>query len=66
MRKPAIQRAGGAAVQPDNPLRQAFQQPPVMADQHDARAQRGELLLQPLDRWQIQMVGWLVQQQNVG
>ena len=66
MGEAAIQRAGGAAVQPDDPLRQAFQQPPVMADQHDAGPQRGEFFFQPLDRRQVQMVGRLVQQQDVG
>jgi hypothetical protein len=36
-----------------------------MADQHDPRAHARQFLFQPLDPRQIQMVGRLVQQQNV-
>ena len=37
-----------------------------MADQHDAGAQAGQLLFQPFDAGKIEMVGRLVQQQDVG
>ena len=37
-----------------------------MADQHERRAQADELALQPLDRRQVEMVGRLVEQQDVG
>ena len=37
-RETLVQRAGDAAVEPDGGARDALQQPPVMADQHDAGA----------------------------
>ena len=37
-----------------------------MADQHDAGAQGGEFGLQPLDGGQVQVVGGLVEQEQVG
>ena len=37
-----------------------------MADQHDAGAHPGQLTLQPLDAGQVQMIGRLVEQQDVG
>ena len=37
-----------------------------MRDRHDGSLEGGKVALQPLDRVQIQMVGRLVKQQNVG
>ena len=37
-----------------------------MADQDDAGAHPGQLALQPLDAGQVEMVGRLVEQQDVG
>ena len=61
-----VQRAGDAAVEPDGGARQPLQQPPVVADQHDARAHPRQFLLQPLDAGQVEVVGRLVEQQDVG
>ena len=36
-----------------------------MADQHDPGAQRTQLALQPLDRRQVEVIGRLVEQQQV-
>ena len=46
--------------------REAFEQPAVVADQHDAGAHPGQFALQPLDAGQVEMVGRLVEQQDVG
>ena len=37
-----------------------------MADQHQRRAHAADLALQPLDGGQVEMVGRLVEQQDVG
>ena len=37
-----------------------------MADQDDARAQFGQFALQPLDAGQVQVIGRLVEKQDVG
>jgi hypothetical protein len=64
--KPLVQRPGDAAVEPDCRSRKLLQQPPVVADQHDPGAHRAQLALQPLDRRQVEMVGRLVKQQDIG
>jgi len=46
--------------------RDALEQPAVVADQDDTGAHPGQLALQPLDTGQVEMVGRLVQQQDVG
>ena len=47
-------------------LREAFQQPTVVADQHNPRMHPGQLAFQPLDSGEVEMVGGLVKQQDVG
>ena len=37
-----------------------------MGDEHDGRVERGERLLEPLERADVEMVGGLVEQQHVG
>ncbi len=37
-----------------------------MSHQHDGRVERHERLLQPLQRLDVEVVGWLVEQQQVG
>ena len=61
-----VEDPGDAAVEPDRAARDALEQPAVMADQHDAGAHPGQLALQPLDAGQVEMVGRLVEQQDVG
>ena len=63
--KPSL-RIGDAAVEPDRGARDALEQPAVVADQDDTGAHPGQLALQPLDTGQVEMVGRLVQQQDVG
>ena len=46
--------------------RNALQQAAVMADQHDARTHSGQFALQPFDTREVEMVGRLVEQQDVG
>ena len=47
--------------------RESFvEEAPVVADQHQRRARSRELVLQPFDRRQVEMVGRLVEQQDVG
>ena len=63
--KSSIQPTGDAAVQPQRRFGQVAQETPVMADQHHGGAQRGQFGFQPFDDGQIEMVGRLVEQQNV-
>jgi len=65
-REAAIEPAGQAAVEPDDRAREAFEQSAVVADEHEAGAQPAEFLLQPLDGRQVEVIGWLVEQQDVG
>ena len=64
-REPLVQLARDPAVEPHRGARQPLQQPAVVADHHDAGAHPGQLALQPLDARQVQMVGRLVEQQDV-
>ncbi len=66
MGKAAIHLAGAAAVQPDDGSADPFQQAAVVADQHDGAAEGRQRRLQPLDGRQVEVVGGLVQQQQVG
>ena len=54
-----------AAVEPDGRVRQVLEEAPVVADEHDRRAQRLEALLEPLDRGDVEMVGRLVEEEDV-
>ena len=63
--KSAIQAPRKSAVEPKRGAREIFQKTPVMADQDQRRAQGLKLFLQPLDRGQIEMIGRLVQQQDI-
>ncbi len=66
LREPLVEHAGDAAIKPDGGARQAFQQAAVMADDDNARTQAGEFAFKPLDAGQVEVVGRLVQQQDVG
>src|SRR5205814_3607644 len=54
-----------AAREPDNPRRQAIQQKAIMADQHCRAVETKQIFLQPFDRDQIQMIGWLIEQKKI-
>ena len=62
----AVKAARCAAVQPDGAVGQRLEKAPVMADQHDGAAQRLQFRFQPFDGGKVEMVGGLVEQQDVG
>ena len=61
-----VEPAGAAAVEPDRGLRQVGEQPLVVADEGERRAALREPRLQPLDGDEIEVIGRLVEQQDVG
>ena len=61
-----VEPAGAAPVEPDRGLRQVGEQPLVMADEGEGRAALREPRLEPLDGDEIEVVGRLVQEQDVG
>ena len=63
--KPAIKSLGAAAVEPDGGARKVLQEAPVMADQHKRRTQRRQFAFQPFDGGQVEMVGRLVEEEQV-
>jgi hypothetical protein len=60
----AIEAAQQAAIEPQHPVRQSAQECPVVADGEQRAAKGLELLLEPFDGRQIEMVGRLVEQQQ--
>ena len=63
--KAALDAPRLAAVEPDGDARQIGEKAPVMADDDERRLARGELALQPFDGGKVEMVGGLVEQQDV-
>ncbi len=63
--KAAIEAMRRAAVDPDGGVGQVRHQPPVVADEGQRRAARQEMAFQPLDRDEVEVVGRLVEQQDV-
>ena len=61
-----VEPAGAAAIEPDRGLRQVGEQSFVVADESERRAAFGEARLQPLDGDEIEVIGRLVQEQDVG
>ena len=64
--KAAVDLPHRAAIKPRRGARQIGQEAAVMADDHQRRLARGEVVFQPFDGGEIEMVGRLVEQQNVG
>ena len=62
----AVEPAGEAAVEPNRRSREIAEQPAVMADEHERRARFREPALQPFDGDDVEMVGGLVEQQQLG
>src|SRR6201999_4211212 len=62
----AIDLADLAAVEPRGRARQIGQETAVMADQDQRAATAIELVFQPFDGGEIEMVGRLVQQEDIG
>src|SRR5207248_2737146 len=65
-RETLFEHPGNTAIEPYGTVREPFEQPSVMANQDDARAQFGQFALQPLDAGQVQVIGRLVEKQDVG
>ena len=63
--KAAIDSARDAAVEPNRCLRKVFQEAPIVADEHDGGAEAAELGLEPFDRRQVEVIGRLVEEQDV-
>src|SRR3954471_16201305 len=55
-----------AAVEPGGAAREVAQEAPIVADDHQRAAAALQFALQPFDGRKIQMVGRLVQQQDIG
>jgi hypothetical protein len=66
MREAPFQTAGLPAIEPDRGACQRRQEAPVMADDHQRRAPCREIAFQPFDRGQVEMVGRLVEQEDIG
>ena len=64
--KALLKAACAAAIKPDRGAGQVGEQPLVMADERERRAARSEARLQPFDRDEIEVIGRLVEQQDVG
>ena len=66
MRKTLVEPARVAAVEPHGCPRDALQEAAVVRDDDDCRRRAVQLVFQPLDRGEIEMVGRLIEQQDVG
>ena len=64
--KAAVDLPDLAAIEPRRAARQVRQEPPVMADQDQRAAAAAEFAFQPFDGGEIEMVGRLVEQQDIG
>ena len=61
-----VQQPGLAAVEPQRVLRQGLEKAPIVADHHDRPARGAQHLLQVLNSDDVEMVGRLVEQEDVG
>ena len=66
MGKAAFDAARAAAVEPDRRARERREKAPVVADDYQCGAAGIEVALQPFDRGQVEMIGRLVEQQDIG
>ena len=66
MGKAALDAARAAAVEPDRRARQRREEAPVVADDHQRGAAGIEIALQPFDGGEVEMIGRLVEQQDIG
>ena len=64
--KSLLKPHGTTAINPHGCAGEILQKTAVMADDHHGRAHLRQFLLQPIDGGQIQMVGGLVEQNNIG
>ena len=61
----SIETARAATIEPDRRAGQVGKQPLVVADERQRRAALGETRFEPFDRDQVEVIGRLIQQQNV-
>ena len=66
MGKSTIEPARLAAVEPDRAARERRKQAPIVADDHQRGAPGIKIALQPFDRGQVEMIGRLVEKQDIG
>ena len=66
MTKAALNSPGLPTVEPDSAARKRRQETPIMADQYQRCTTGIEVALQPFDRRQVEMIGWFVEQKNIG
>ena len=66
IRKSPLEAPRLPAVEPGRAAREGRKKTPVMADDHERGASRIEIPLQPFDRRQIEMIGRLIKQKDVG
>ncbi len=64
--KAAREVSRAAAIEPNRAARQILQEAPIMADDDERRGKSLEFGLEPFDGGKIEMVGRLVEQQNIG
>jgi len=60
-----VELAQRAAIQPQRPARQAPEEGSVVADQEETAGICGKTLFQPFDRWDVEMIGRFVEQQQI-
>ena len=65
-RETALDAPRDAAIEPYGGARQSREEAPVVADQDQRGARIGEFAFQPFDRRQVEVIGRLVEQQDVG
>ncbi len=66
MAKALVQPAGLAAIEPHGGTRHALEEAAVVRDDDQRRRGAGKLLLQPFDDRQVEMVGRLIEEEDVG
>ncbi len=66
MGKAALETARAPAVEPQAGARHILEETPVMAHHHNRGGERVQLRFQPFDRRQVEMIGRLVEQENIG
>src|SRR6185437_12378214 len=64
--KAPVEAARDAAIEPDGRAGEIAEEPAIVTDDHQRRTQGRELGLEPLDGRQVEMVGGLVEQENIG
>ena len=66
MGKAPVDTSRVAAIEPDRRTRETGEKAPVVTDKHKRGSPGIKVLLQPFDRGEIEMIGRLVEQQNIG